>query len=148
MLHIHTFMLATILASATLCACTTDQDPVNNGTSVTQIQSAKDLEIYLQTASNSPLDYMSSAAKQRFVSSLVFSDNGLGSFQYSDLEGLSGAQIYQILSLFGTERTSSMISKEGAPINVEPIEGDHMDYKCESIGTCMIAPGFICTSNC
>ena len=149
MQYIHKFTFAIILAavtsSVTLGACVDDNKPVP------QIQSAKDLDVYLQTARTSPLDRLSVADKQNFLNSLVFTENGLASYQYSALETLSATDMYQILSLFGVERTASLITQKNTVSNVEPIaesSGDHEGYLCSGRATCTEAPGNICTSNC
>lgn len=140
-------LIATVVAFATLCGCATD--PTGSNSSVAQIRSAADLQTHLQTATSSPLDRLSPAAKQRFVSSLIFTEYGLGSFQYSALNELSATEIYQILSLFGVERAGSLFNKGSVFSNFqEELVEDHTDYLCEGIGTCRQASGYICTSNC
>jgi hypothetical protein len=150
MVRTHKFIFVAILASVTLCACATDRGSASDSTSVAQIRSAKDLENYLQTVRNSPLDYMSPAAKQRFVSSLVFTARGLASFRYTDLQDLSATQVYQILALFGTERASSLIIKEDVPGNSSGFDNPEMpDYACSNVqAACKPAIGELCLSNC
>jgi hypothetical protein len=56
----------------------------------------------------SPLDLLTESAKQRFVNSIVFGVNGVGSFSFEDLEAeLTPTQIYKILSMFGVQHTVS-----------------------------------------
>ena len=146
MLHTHKFMVTAILCIATLGACVTGKDRNDNSP---QIQSTQELEAYLQATPNSPLNRLSPDAKEHFVNSLMFTDKGLGSFQYSELKTLPATDIQQVLSLFGVERTISLFTKESAPSNlVEEIDQDHEGYQCVSVGTCMSAAGYICTSNC
>ena len=156
MLHARRLMFAAIL---TLSACATDhgQAAVDDDQPVSQILSAKDLDLYLRTTPNSPLDRLPVAAKQRFIDSLVFTESGLGSFRYSELETLSAAEIYQVLSLFGAEHTTSMITKARASgdsnkattqLSEPAPEGDHKDCWCSSRGTCSPLLGHICMSSC
>lgn len=147
MLHTHKFMITAILCITTLGACVTDKDRNANGP---QIQSTQELQAYLQATPNSPLNHLAPDARQRFVNSLVFTDKGLGSFQYSELNTLPAADIQQVLTLFGVERTISLIVKDGAPSNADEIEiiGDRDGYWCSSFATCSLQAGSICTNNC
>lgn len=147
MMYIRNFMITAIVAAA-MGACATEQ--VNGNTSVTQIQSARDLETHLQTTPDSPLNRMSPDARQRFVDSLVFTDRGLASYRYVELQSLSTTDVFEILNLFGVERTAPTISKETAPSNFSEIigDGDREGYWCSSHATCSVASGSICTSNC
>jgi hypothetical protein len=154
-LQIHKLMFTAILASVILSSCATEgQEPVDEAQPVSQIRSAKELDIYLQTTPDSPLDRLSILAKQRFVDSLVFSENGLGSFRYSELEVLSATEVHQILSLFGAERTTSMIKKvkvltdsDRAVMRLRP-SGDHDGYYCSGRATCSANSANICMSSC
>lgn len=152
MLHARRLVFAALLA---LSACTTDNGAVGDNQQVSQILSAKDLDTYLRTTPNSPLDRLSPEAKQRFIASLVFTENGLGSYAYSDLETLSAAEVYQILSLFGAERTTSMITDPDTSSGVDKSAtpqsepgGDYKDYWCSSRATCAPALNYICMSSC
>ena len=156
MLHARRLVFAVILA---LSACATDQgqEAVGDDQSVPQILSANDLDSYLRTTPSSPLDRLPAEAKQRFIDSLIFTENGLGSFAYSELETLSATEIYQILSLFGAERTTSMITKTRASgdsnkpttqLNEPAPEGDYRDYWCSSRATCSPALSHICMASC
>jgi hypothetical protein len=140
-------MFAAILV---LSACATDQGQEAVGTNqpVSQIVSAKDLDTYLRTTPNSPLDRLPAAAKQRFIASLVFTENGLGSYKYSDLEALSPTEIYKILSLFGAEHTTSMVTKERPTTQQNEPGGDYKDYWCSGRATCSESLGHICMSSC
>lgn len=103
---IRNLTFACLFGSVALGACMTDSQPSeempvgSNSQSASYIKSATDLEIHLQTATNSPLDRLSSAAKQRFISSLVFTKYGLASYDHSDLNALSSTDAAQILALF------------------------------------------------
>lgn len=154
MLHARRLMFAAIFA---LSACATDQgqEAVGDNQPISQIQSARDLDTYLRTTPNSPLDHLQPAARQRFIDSLVFNESGLASYQYTDLEALSPTEVYQILSLFGAERTTSMITKDrGAGELAEPTtqqsapSADHEDHYCAGRATCDPKIGSICMSSC
>ncbi|GLQ89131.1 hypothetical protein [Dyella flagellata] len=72
------------------------------------IKSIKDLTAYMArtSAADSLLNLLSPAAKNRFLSSLQFNEKGITSFSYADLEAeLTPSQIYELLSLFGIQRT-------------------------------------------
>jgi hypothetical protein len=69
------------------------------------IRSEEDLQLYLLISQyiHTPFNYLSSDALERFVDSLHFSPNGLGSYYYADLEEeLDTDQRNELLSLFGT----------------------------------------------
>jgi hypothetical protein len=148
MMHACKLVFAAILA---LSACATDQDQeaASNSQPTSQIQSAKELDAYLRATPNSPLDRLPAAAKQRFIDSLVFTENGLASYTYIDLEALSPTEIYKILSLFGAEHTTSMITQEQL---LPPPGGggakDYIDYECSKRATCTAKAFNICTSSC
>lgn len=131
------------------------------------IKSKADLDRYLSTAADSPLDWLSSNAKWEFIGGLVFSDRGLASFRYDVLaKELTPTQIYQVLSLFGVQRTTPMI--KGAKVVTETdrliAEGTHIssaasggrrdgedydNYWCSSKATCSSMMDSICiSSNC
>lgn len=124
------------------------------------IRSEADLHSYLASArtANSPLDLLSAGAKRRFLESLVFTPNGLGSFTYADIRNeLTLSEAYRLLSLFGREATAASIRG----IRVESEEDrmiaqasaglrntDYMDYWCRTTSTCTrkledicVAPG-------
>jgi hypothetical protein len=145
MLTKNRLVLAAILASATLAACVGQNDA-----SSAQIRSTAELEAYLQITPSSPLNKLSPEARQRFTTSLVFTAKGLGSYDYSDLKALSGPEVYEVLSLFGAQSGTALISKDLPSSLVEPVEGggDHDGYRCEGVGTCTLSAASICTSNC
>ncbi|WP_299270146.1 hypothetical protein [uncultured Psychrosphaera sp.] len=65
------------------------------------------LALELLAQQESPLDLLSDKAKQRFVDSVVFTDEGsIGGYYYADLEAeLTPTQIHSILSLIGVQHT-------------------------------------------
>ena len=149
-------ILLTILAFVAPIACTVErgQDQEDVDPASAQIQSATDLDIYLRNTPHSPLDRLSTTAKQRFLESLVFTDNGLGSYRFSDLEAeLSPTELYQILSLFGVERTTPLLTGSRILSDSDRVlmlrkEEDHKGYKCAGPGWCSSDLNSICTSNC
>lgn len=157
MLRNHGIMCIGIIASMVASACATEQgaDLGAGSDRAPQIRSAEELSSYFQSTRNSPLDDLPPAAKQRFIDSLVFTRSGLGSYRYTELEGLTGTQVYQILSLFNAERTTAMVTKVPASsalgtavMNEEgPLLFDQYSYKCDS-GNCVSAINYICLSSC
>ncbi len=144
------------LFAAALAGCAVEGASQSDGI----ITSQKELSSYLQGTAKSPLDQLSAPARARFLESLEFSERGLSSYDYADLESeLSVSEAHAVLSMFGVEQTISML--KGAKIETEtdrmlaaPPGGggggrtDYKDYKCESVGTCASALFKICTSNC
>jgi hypothetical protein len=143
------------------------------------IRSEADLKSYLQSApiSRTPLGKLSLSAQRQFLASLTFNEKGLTGFNYRALpDELSVSEIYQVLSLFGMQRTTAMIpdarietsvdaaimrhiSPQACPprgpkiqgSEVSPqfgCDGDRKEYRCESKGTCQSRNTYICTSNC
>lgn len=133
------------------------------------IKSQMELQAYLATSKLglSPLDALSLAAKQRFLASLRFNENGLTTFEYVDLENeLTPTQIYRILSLFGAQRDTSLMKSAriqtdtdrlimspnviGSPNGIVyyPPSEDHMDYECQGQHTCHRSAGDICMTGC
>lgn len=122
------------------------------------VHSAADLNSYLAAtpASRSPLNALSPAARQRFIASLKFNQNGLTSYSYQDLETeLTARQAYAILSLFGVQRSTSLIKTATPSIAdqliaspLQPAE-DYRDFACGGHATCIRSAGDICIgSNC
>lgn len=124
------------------------------------IKSQADLQAYVAQRPNaSPLNSLSPGAKQRFLQSLVFTDLGLASFDYRDLRSeLTATQIYQLLGLFGVQRSTSSIPglriagpSDAAIIafSENPVIGDYPDYWRESRATCRPSTGAVCIGgNC
>lgn len=78
---------------------------------LSRIRSAADLDSYLQAHETSPLDALSEPSRKRFVESLVFTDQGLGSYRYRELEEeLSPRQAFELLSLFGAQKTVARLN--------------------------------------
>ncbi len=111
-----------LFASVSLGACTLDDridpvDLVDEAESATALQvgevapikTVAALHRYLENTASSPLDRLAPDARQRFLRSLSFSKDGVSGFQYSELSSLSASEVYQVLSLFGLERTAARI---------------------------------------
>lgn len=78
--------------------------------SLARIRSAEALDRYLRTHETSPLDALSERSRKLFVESLVFTDQGLGSYRYRELEAeLSPRQAFELLSLFGAQKTVAQL---------------------------------------
>lgn len=61
--------------------------------------------------SNSPLKKLSPYAQRVFIDSLVFTENGLGGFNYTILEEeLTPTEIYKVLQLIGAQHTITMFT--------------------------------------
>lgn len=123
-----------------------------------KVKTKDDLEQLL--LSDSPLDLLSPAAKERFVDSIVFREKGLGGFYSDDIVAeLTPSQAYRILSLFGAQHVlpklrgmrieSKVDAMLAAPGPVSIYKDNFYGYKCESPGTCKkTSSNYICTSNC
>jgi hypothetical protein len=156
-MHLFKKAMFALMFAAAVTGCAADGS--SSDSSDVQITSAQELSSYLQRNTKSPLDRLSAPARERFLDSLVFSENGLGSYHYADLEAeLSVSEVHAVLSLFGVEHTTSMLT--GAKIETpadsqlappRPPPGgttDYKDFRCKSIGTCTSSLFDICTTNC
>ncbi len=129
------------------------------------VKSKADLDQYQEQLrqnpeARSPLNLLSPAARDRFLNSLVFTDRGLGGYQYRDLQAqLTASQIYQLLSLFGAQHTTSLLkgarveSKADQIIMENDFEivqppADYKDMECVSRATCGPRLNYICMSGC
>lgn len=134
------------------------------------IHSAVDVnKSLIAKVTGTPLDKLSPGAKQRFLDSLTFNENGITGFSYADLEReLSASDVYQVLSLFGVQRLAPMVrgsrveTQTDSLIKATPMATcgpggvttgpgtgcDHEGYRCEGRATCMSQMSAICTQNC
>ena len=96
-----------VTASDVLQQVAVEQYAIDSATA--PIRSRAALQHYLRVTPNSPLFKMSDAARSRFISKLVFTPRGLGSYSYLELENLSITDAYRILSLFGEQRSLRVI---------------------------------------
>lgn len=76
------------------------------------IKSKADLDRHMEVSAiiDSPINRLSPLARKRFLATLVFNENGLVSYGYADLVAeLGAADIYQLMALFGAQRTVALI---------------------------------------
>lgn len=161
MSRFHTAGMVMIAGVFILSACSSSsvQTGIVSGAASTHIiKSHNDLTSYMRTTSgvSSPLDQLSTPARDRFLSSLTFNAKGVTGFRYDDLQTeLTRGQIVAVLRLFGLERDAAMIKPDhAAGAGLRPMShtaGPHIDwfnYKCVSRATCQSQVNDICTSNC
>jgi len=154
MLRIQNLVAGMFLAAMTLAACAVDQ-PSRVDEGAVQISSVDELSNYVKTTPHSPLDHLSAAGKQHFIDSLVFTRDGLASYRYSELEGLTATEAHQILSLFGVENTIGMVARlrvttdgdRSVIQSARPEEG-FKDMRCTEWSTCEPDIGSICSDKC
>lgn len=103
-----------------------------------------------------------SHAKSEFISSLTFTENGLGSYNYRIVEDhLTVTEAHDLLSLFGVQYTVRSLKGLKVKTNADLLlrqksvgtlaccdEGDRPDYACIGVGTCQSRGGHICTDRC
>ena len=133
--------------------------------SLAPIRSTTQLQQHLQgNGRHSPLAALTPGGQKRFLASLQFNEKGITSFSYDDLQAeLSASQIYQVLSLFGVQHTTSFMknARVVTPTDqalLQPLGTtgplcpsqpcDYDQYECEKRGTCAAAFNKICTRNC
>lgn len=122
------------------------------------IRSAADLSAYLQSRKASPFDALGERSRKLLVESLVFTDQGLGSYRYREIETeLTPRQAYELLGLFGAQRTVGYLrfsrgsaAERAAVAKLAPIfREDHRGYRCTPPATCVVASDHICIgANC
>lgn len=142
---IRNVMFACLFGSVVLGGCMSDsqaQDDRPVG-SASYIKSTADLEAHLQTAINSPLDRLSPAARQRFISSMTFTEAGLASWENSDLNALPSTDAAQILALFRPAPAAGVVAPRGTMPSFEcrPLQGGcvhHLNFDCDP-STCFVA---------
>ncbi|WP_152908742.1 hypothetical protein [Stenotrophomonas maltophilia] len=104
-----------------------------------------------------PLERMPAPARQRFLESLVFSETGLASFEYTDLmRNLTPGQIQEVLAIFGAQH--SVMAIPGYPplaeaAGIRPPAGDgeypvdYADKVCSARASCTPWSGGVCIGN-
>lgn len=130
------------------------------------IKSSAELQQHMMSAGmNSPLSWLSTPARKRFIASLRFNEKGITSFKYEDLQAeLTASQIYQVLSLFGAQHTVAMMrnARVESPIDeqiMKPLTDpsdvlcpsqpcDYEGYECAKKATCATNINTICMRNC
>lgn len=128
------------------------------------IRSQGDLDQHIAThrAGTSPFDALQPSLRQMFLASLTFNEKGVTGFRYDVLETLSATEVYNILSLFGMQGSTSQIKRARVvtptdALIMSPAAGGIVggigldfleDYRCQSKGTCTANNMKACTSNC
>lgn len=110
----------------------------------------------VRAGKSSPLAALSPGARERFIDSLAFNDNGLVQYRSDDLQReLSVTQAYRILRLFGAAESApflrAMRPRDALDTAIQSFMHveDHEGGKCVGPGTCeMLHLNYICTSNC
>ncbi|WP_130617441.1 hypothetical protein [Dyella amyloliquefaciens] len=123
------------------------------------IKSSSDLQSYLTLMPKalSPIEKLSPGAKRRFLASLVFNENGLVGYDYSDITAeLPASDVYRLMSLFGAQRTVHLI--DGLRVEGESDKvveetsdmpmADHKDFRCVGGHNCAHYTSMICMSGC
>lgn len=140
--------------------CLTPADRARLDVLGASIRSRSDLRIYLSATPRdlSPLEKLSPGAKRRFLASLFFNENGLVSYDYSDLaRELVASDIYRLLSLFGAQRTVPLIKELRIETVMDELSvmqpymrmiDDHEAYRCIGGHNCIHSPGMICMTGC
>lgn len=137
-----------------------------------ELAEIKTKEALIEKSKNNPtLNQLSQSALDRFVESSKFNKSGLVSFNYLTLESeLTPTQIYKLLSLFGKQHVTYLMSNarvesavdalilNSAPYDIvksisDPgvapdIPNDYKDYRCVSRATCEYSLRHICMSGC
>ena len=73
---------------------------------VAPIRTAEQLQAFLQQTGRTPLDALSSESKKRFIASLRFSDKGLSTYRFDDIEReLTRQEAYALTSLFDVQES-------------------------------------------
>lgn len=127
------------------------------------IRSTSDLEGYLAANPDCPINELSHGGREAFLSSLVFTEMGLGSLNYQTLEEeLTPTQIHAVLSLFGlgelitqfqnarveTSYDERLLSLENPAQSNYPCRIIENAY-CDPPATCRYENGAFCiTCNC
>lgn len=94
---------------------------------VAQIRSVKQFNAYLASAPSSVAFKLPPSVLKGFTRSMVFTEKGLASYSYNGLtDYLSTKEIYELLSLFGVQKTISAIPGIFAKNSIETkiIEGN------------------------
>lgn len=124
------------------------------------IRSRVELERHLATG-DSPIYALSDGARELFLESLVFGENGLASFRKAELEAeLTPTQIYEILSLFGfqgaitgfgnarieTQEDLKLLSTSTAGnVLTSGRCGQYVEGRCWSAATCKVTLNYCCS---
>lgn len=133
------------------------QEVINSETAL--IKSKSDIAKFNATLMASPFRKVPAFARTKFLSSLVFTENGLGSYSYLELRDfLSVTETYQVLALFGAQQSTGVIPGLKPKTNQEKYiqtlwAGDATDRICSNEHTgngykCSYSFGDVCRSGC
>ena len=141
----------------------------------TPVRSQADLDIYVQSYSDTFLDLLPADAKQEFLAGVTFNERGITSFPVDVIEThLTASEAHRFLSYFGmqggtkqlggldvdTALDSVVMSGSAlAASRIDPsnprisethsLSQDFLEgYQCAGQGSCAKADGWACTSNC
>jgi hypothetical protein len=126
------------------------------------IRSRGQLDKHLRTAPKSPLYKLGAARMKSFVASLVFTEKGLGSYSFVDLEGMPVSDVRGILGLFGLQddagvgRSAASVAQEGGRVSRSRSKRSPPRWGQTCIVSpggrvrphCISADGFRCSSVC
>ena len=124
------------------------------------VRSIADLHAYLARTPMGPLDNLSPWGRKAFLSSLKFNEQGLTQFDFTVVEEeLSATEAYRLLSLFGLQRTTSLLKGLSVETALDKLimsqqpqqrlyMADHKGYYCKTQGTCESSPQSICLDGC
>lgn len=137
------------------------QEEINSDTAL--IKSKSDLARYNAALAASPLGKAPAFARNKFLNSLIFTENGLASYSYTSLRDfLSLTEIYQVLALFGAQQSTGIIPGIKPRTSQERLiqtiaagggGGDKTDRICSDNGLgdgykCSYSFGDVCRSTC
>lgn len=126
-----------------------------------EVKSKEDLAEYVRKMpEDSALHALSDGGRERFLRSLLFTDRGLASFSYADLQAeLTASQIYSVLTIFGAQHSTHAIkglriatdadrAVVSAAGELRPLT-DYYDRRCVLPATCRVSYTDICIgANC
>ena len=85
---------------------------------IAPLRSMKDVRIHLRSTPASPLLALAPTQRREFINSLVFTQDGLGSYSYEALaHGPSVSEVYKVLALFGAQSEIAAIPGLPSPQN-------------------------------
>lgn len=135
-----------------------ERDAARSESSLAPIRSRSELATYLQQRQTTPFDALSSRSRRAFVDGLMFTESGLASYRYRELElELTPRQAFELLSLFGAQKTvgrldfaNASTEERQALAKMAPVLlDDHKGYRCVPPATCQSSMDHICIgANC
>ncbi len=128
---------------------------------VAPIRNRSDVQAWIESGDfkATPLGALTPQDRRLFLSSVTFNETGITGFRYDILESeLNPTQIYRVLSLFGAQGTTHLMSGATVKSQIdvwlltgqddEIGNGDYRGYKCVSRANCKKAMFFICMHSC